>query len=404
MSTTTARPRPMLRRHRHRSTIVGAVALVAVSALVAGACSSSSDDEATTDSTTTTTAAAAPSEDLAPPDEMGQFAVGRTTIELNDASRERPLTADVWYPADPSTTGEPSVYSFLPGIEFAAENALADVAVSTDGPFPLVVYSHGSGGLRYVASFFTELLASHGFVVASVDHAGNTAVDTIGGSEPPREQIAYDRVLDVDFLIDQMIEQSGTAGGRFSDSIDPERVGVTGHSFGAFTSLASAGGYTNELGSVPADERVDAIVAMAPASRLNSDEELESIDVPTLLVSGTLDTTTPIEPQTERPWELIPGRPLWRVDITDAGHQSFTDICRYQELLPTFENVPQILVDAIGEYASEGCAEEFAPIDEAHMLINRATVSFLLAYVAGEEGYEAFLAEELPGEVVQVKE
>ena len=379
--------------------------MVLGTALLAVGCSSdNAGDGGSSADETTTTVATDPTEDLAAPDEPGPFAVGRATIEFEDPTRERPLVADVWYPADAGATGEPSVYQFLPGIEFAAESALADVAVSADGPFPLVVYSHGSGGLRYVASFYTELLASHGFVVASVDHVGNTAVDTIGGAEPPREQIAHDRVLDVDVLIDQMLEQSAATDGRFAGTVDPERIGVTGHSFGAFTALASAGGFANELGAIPADERVDAIVAMAPASRLNSDEELESIDVPTLLVSGTLDETTPIEPQTERPWDLIPGRPLWRVDITDAGHQSFTDVCRYQELLPTFENVPQILIDAVAEYASEGCAEGYAPIAEAHRLINRASIAFLLAYVAGEDGYEAFLAEELPGEVVQVKE
>ena len=43
-------------------------------------------------------------------------------------------------------------------------------------------------------------------------------------------------------------------------------------------------------------------------------------------------------------------------------------------------------------------------IKAAARFINRNTVAFLLAYVAGEEGYEAFLAQEVPGEVVQVKE
>ncbi len=402
MSSSAVRSRPSLRRRRTTAT---ALAVLVSAALLAAGCSSDGADEgASSDDVSTTTTEAAPADDLAPPDAPGPFAVGRTTIEFEDASRERPLVADVWYPADAGIAGEPSIYQFLPGIEFAAESALADVAVSADGPFPLVVYSHGSGGLRYVASFYTELLASHGFVVASVDHVGNTAVDTIAGAEPPREQIAHDRVLDVDVLIDQMLERSAATDGPFAGTVDPERIGVTGHSFGAFTALASAGGFANELGAIPADERVDAIVAMAPASRLNSDEELESIDVPTLLVSGTLDETTPIDPQTERPWDLIPGRPLWRVDITDAGHQSFTDVCRYQELLPTFADVPPVLIDAVAEYASEGCGEGYAPIAEAHRLINRSTVAFLLAYVAGEGGYEAFLAEELPGEVVQVKE
>ncbi len=372
-------------------------------ALLAGACSDGDDDAAAEQPTTTTTEAVAPDASLAPPAEPGPHAVGRTTLELDDGSRSRPLVADVWYPADADAVGDPSIYQFIPGIEFASESALAEVPVAADGPYPLVIYSHGSGGLRYVASFFTELLASHGFVVASVDHVGNTAVELVAGGDVDRDQIAYDRVLDVEFLIDQMLAASSAGEGLLSGSVDPERIGVSGHSFGGFTAFAAVGGYTNDLGTVPGDDRIDAVVAMAPASELNSTDELEAVDVPTLLVSGTRDETTPIDPDTEKAWELVSGRPLWRVDITDAGHQSFTDVCSYQELLPTLD-APQVLIEAVDEYASEGCTDELVPIDDAHVLINRNSVAFLLAYVAGESDYEAFLAQEVPGEVVQVKE
>ncbi len=372
-------------------------------ALLAGACSDGDDDAAAEQPTTTTTEAVAPDASRAPPAEPGPHAVGRTTLELDDGSRSRPLVADVWYPADADAVGDPSIYQFIPGIEFASESALAEVPVAADGPYPLVIYSHGSGGLRYVASFFTELLASHGFVVASVDHVGNTAVELVAGGDVDRDQIAYDRVLDVEFLIDQMLAASSAGEGLLSGSVDPERIGVSGHSFGGFTAFAAVGGYTNDLGTVPGDDRIDAVVAMAPASELNSTDELEAVDVPTLLVSGTRDETTPIDPDTEKAWELVSGRPLWRVDITDAGHQSFTDVCSYQELLPTLD-APQVLIEAVDEYASEGCTDELVPIDDAHVLINRNSVAFLLAYVAGESDYEAFLAQEVPGEVVQVKE
>ena len=393
---------------RGRRTRWAMTTLVVSMALLGAACSDDSSEGASEDTTTTAAEGSTPTaedaEDLAPPDEPGPYAVGRTVLQLQDADRGRDLVADVWYPAAADAVGDPSIYQFLPGIEFASDLALADVAVSTDGPFPLVVYSHGSGGLRYVASFFTELLASHGVVVASVDHVGNTAVEMITGSQPPREQIAFDRVGDVEFLIDRMLDDSAATGGQFSGSIDPERIGVTGHSFGGFTALAAVGGYTNSLGSIPADDRIDAVAVMAPATGLNSDEELESVDVPTLLLSGTLDTTVPVDPDTVKAWDLVPGRPLWRVDLDGAGHQSFTDVCDYQALLPTLANVPQPLVDAVDEYALEGCTPELMPIAQAHELSNRALVSFLLAYVAGEEGYVSFLEEELPGETVSVKE
>jgi predicted dienelactone hydrolase len=232
---------------------------------------------------------------------------------------------------------------------------------------------------------------------------GNTAIELVAGGEFDRDQIAYDRVADVDLLITEMLAASSSTDGPFAGSIDAERVGVTGHSFGGFTALASVGGYTNDLGTLPGDDRIDAVVAMAPASELNSAEELEAVDVPTLLVSGTRDVTTPIDPDTEKAWELVSGRPLWRVDLVDAGHQSFTDVCDYQQLLPTL-NAPQLLIDAVADYAAEGCTPELMPIDTAHELINRNSVAFLLAYVAGEADYEAFLAQEVQGEVVQVKE
>ncbi|MHB1138127.1 MAG: alpha/beta hydrolase family protein [Microthrixaceae bacterium] len=389
---------------RRRGIRTATTALVMVGALIGAACSDGSDgasDSRTVDDAPTSTVSTS---SLAAPDEQGPYAVGRTVLELSDADRSRDLVADVWYPASADAAGAPSIYQFLPGIEFASDLALADVAVSTDGPFPLVVYSHGSGGLRYVASFFTELLASHGFVVASVDHVGNTAVESITGTQPPRDQIAIDRVNDVEFLIDQMLDDSAASGGQFSGSIDPERIGVTGHSFGGFTALAAVGGYTNSLGSVAADERIDAVAVMAPATGLNAPSELEAVDVPTLLLSGTQDTTVPIDPDTVTAWELIPGRPLWRIDLDGAGHQSFTDVCDYQALLPTLGNVPQPLIDAVDEYAAEGCVPELMPIDQAHTLSNRALVSFLLAYVAGEDGYVRFLEDELPGETVSVRD
>lgn len=371
-------------------------------ALTSAACSDSGG-AADAEGTTTTAASPAPDESLAPPDEPGPYVVGRTTLQLDDADRGRPLVADVWYPADAGTTGTPSVYQFLPGIEYDSATALADVPVSSAGPFPLVIYSHGSGGLRYISAFFTELLASHGFVVAAVDHVGNTAVDLIGGAEPPRDQMGLTRVLDVEFLISQMLSLSAAPSGQFSATVDADRVGVTGHSFGGYAALGAVSGVTNSAGSVPADDRIIAAATMAGWTENLSDEELAAVEVPTLMVSGTKDETTPIAANTDRPWELIPGRPLWRVDLDGAGHQSFTDVCTYQQLLPGV-GAPQALLDIVDDYALEGCGPGLAPIEQTQALSNRNMVAFLLAYVAGATGYEAFLAREVPGEAVQVKE
>lgn len=342
------------------------------------------------------------------PDELGPFGVGRSTIQLTDPARERPLTIDIWYPTEPGVTGEPSRYTFAPGIEFASNVALADVPIAADDAFPLVVYSHGSGGLRYVASFFTETLASHGFVVAAPDHAGNTAVDVLAGGGVPFEQSAIDRPLDVTFVIDQLLAKSDDAADPLSGAIDPERIGVAGHSFGGFTAFATITGFAADERRSPPDPRVDAIVAMAPATQPFSNAQLGAVDVPTMIVVGTDDVTTPVRPNVTRPWKLTETSPFYRVEIAAGGHQSFTDVCWYQEGLPALEDVPQLIIDAVDAYAEEGCVPELIEIDRAHDITNTYTVSFFEMHLAGDRRYEEVIA---PGAVaddadvtVQLKE
>jgi pimeloyl-ACP methyl ester carboxylesterase len=62
----------------------------------------------------------------------------------------------------------------------------------------------------------------------------------------------------------------------------------------------------------PADPA--AVVGLAAWVDPVSDAELARVEVPVLLVSGALDTTTPIRTQTERAWKRIPAKPFYRVD------------------------------------------------------------------------------------------
>ncbi len=365
------------------SSWAGALSLALLLAL--GACSTSTD---TTQPPDTTVAASVPSG--APPEEPGPFGVGRTTVELTDPARDgRLLTTDIWYPVDPSSAAEApaSVYEFLPGLEFDAILAVSGVPVSSSGPFPLVVFSHGSGGLRWQSAFFTEVLASHGFVVVSADHAGNTAVDSITGAAVADEQAAIDRPADASFLLDAVLAGANGAPADLIPAIDPDRVGIGGHSFGGYTGLAAASGRSG----FTADPRIDAVLGFAAYTRLLPDAELESVDVPTMLVSGTLDTTTPIAADTERPWDLVPGRPLYRVDLTGAGHQSFTDVCAYQELGRTIPDAPELVVAYVDELATAACTPDFLPIATAHQLIVRYGVAFMEAHVAGDEAATEWL-------------
>ena len=109
----------------------------------------------------------------------GPYGVGIKTMTI-DTGSDRPLTTDIWFPLDgPAGDGPRHEYTLIPGLTDTSDTAVdAEYsAMSPDGPFPLVVYSHGSGGLRYVASDYTEAIASYGYIVVSADHTGNTALD-----------------------------------------------------------------------------------------------------------------------------------------------------------------------------------------------------------------------------------
>ena len=339
------------------------------------------------------------------PDELGPWAVGRTPFGVVDPARaDRPLLVDVWYPVDPAdAVGDPSTYQVL-FIFLDSEVALDNPPVA-DRHFPLVLFSHGNGGLRFQSFFLTEALASHGFVVVAPDHTDNTLIDFLFG-DPTDEstlQSALDRPQDLSFLIDVMLSRSSDPSDPFFETIDSRRIGVTGHSFGGFTSLAMVSGITGAIAEqfgleipddfepIPPDPRVRAIAPIAPASTPLADSELETIDVPTLVLGGTADVTTPLDPEVTRPFELISGRPLYRADILDAGHFSFTSLCDLIQALLDLGIPPELVEDLVGDALEEGCVPALIPIEEAHRLTNLYAVSFLRRHVAGDLRYARFL-------------
>ena len=391
------------------------LALTIVAAVAIAACGSD-DDTATTPSTEASpeTTEAAPETTEAPAETTpetteaapetteatladletlpdGPYDVGVTTITIN-ADSERPLTLDVWFPIADAGDTPLHQYTLIPGVYYESPDAVTATVdqIAPDGPFPLVVYSHGSGGLRYIASYYTEAIASYGYVVAAPDHTGNTAADRLLGSEAEFDVTALNRPNDVVATINAMLDPTSTETAGFVTAVDPDSIAVTGHSFGGFTALAAAGGYDNPLDSFVVDGRVDAIIPLAPATgdgtRLMSDAGLESIQIPTLVMVGTNDSTTPVEPNVTRIWDLAKSEPLVRVELVDAEHQSFTDVCDYQTFLPTLGGaVPAAVLETIDAQAVEGCGAEAMPIERAKDLTNTFAINFLESVFRGAE-------------------
>lgn len=379
-----------------------------IAALVVAGCSGGDSDSAptttaaatttTSQDSTTTTATTVPATtttypSVPAPDALGPYGVGRRTVTITDAARNRTLTVDYWYPIAPGTTGPKSRYELTPALGYDSDVAIADAPVSPDRPFPFVVYSHGSGGLRYVSSFLTEALASHGFVVAAPDHAGNTAVDTLAGTSVSPDQTQFDRPKDVSYVITDALERDAPASGDWlSGAIDTAKIGVLGHSLGGFTALAVAGGFAGPLGPIVPDFRVKTVVGMAPYTRpLQPGKHAQGVAVPTLLIGGTKDTTTPIDADIDPLVSQIGAVPFVRVILEGAGHQSFTDICRYVDVVASVPGTAQAIIDAVNGFAKEGCAPDLMPIVTAHALTERYAISFLKVHLAKERAYQQYL-------------
>ncbi len=260
-----------------------------------------------------------------------------------DAARDsRRLAVDVWYPA---ASGDEALsrYEVLPSIAFEAALARDAPAVGS-GQFPLVVLSHGRTGMRIAYSLLCESLAARGYIVIAPDHPGDALNDWLTGAFVDDRTNEVGRVGDARFLVDVMLgAESGNAGDPVPTTllaaVDSRRIAIVGHSYGAYTALGAAAG----VHGLVADERVGAVVGLQPYTRSMSDAALGRVDRPILLVISEHDTTTPTVTDGDRPWELMPGRPLWRLDLGSAAHHASSDMGLYLELAAQIPDLPPMV-------------------------------------------------------------
>jgi len=319
--------------------------------------------------------------------------VGRQVVEVVDSARDgRTLPVQVWYPAEES--GEPfTEYVFLPPMQFFSDFALDSPAVAaspTEAGFPTVFYSHGNNGWGWVHSTLMERLASHGFVVVAPDHVGNTLVDSVLGTSDEQEVVAQNRLDDVNFVLAAL--ETDPAFSKFADSADETRIGFVSHSLGGWTGLTT-------LGQQGADSIIDAYVGLAPFVEVIDDETFAAIDRPVLMISGSVDETTPAV-EVKRPFDIISSRPLIWADVIGGGHQSFADACFIRDQLGLIAGVPDLFLELADGYAESGCGEGIVAVDVAQPAMNHLATAFLVSNLGGDVGNAldpAYIETEFPG-------
>ncbi|MCW5892945.1 MAG: hypothetical protein KIT14_20720 [bacterium] len=322
-----------------------------------------------------------PPNDLGPTADFGPYAVGIRTLALTDPARTnargtgpRPVTVEVYYPStEAAVAGVPRDVAEVLGIPVVVTPAYRDVARAS-GRFPLVLFSHGNGGIRIQSFFFAAHLASHGYVVVSPDHHGNTFTDALAGIVDP--DVANNRPRDMSFLIDRFLAFDADPQSPFAGAIDGTRIGASGHSFGGFTSLRLAGADPLR------DVRVKAIFPQAPAAPFPP-EFYAGMTVPVMIVGGSIDETTPFPSQQKAPYALIPSGAaiVALAELRNAGHFTFSDFCE----------PPRQIVAFLGGF-DEACQPRHLPWRHAHDIVNYLGLNFFDATLRGDAAARARLA------------
>jgi predicted dienelactone hydrolase len=326
------------------------------------------------------------------PDAAGPFGVGHSEFAVTDPARaDRPLNVQVWYPVDPvDYVGAPTEYPVIGLLTVISKLAIDDLPVAA-GRHPLIVFSHGSGGINTQSTALCEGLASHGFIVAAPNHTGNTTDDFQNGTGVSFLQSAVDRPIDVSFIIDSLRARSAAAGDLFEAHVRGEGFGVAGHSFGGYTAFATRTGFD----TAPADDRISAVMAVAPASGLIDDDAFRAFDRPLLLLSGTLDTTTPIDDNTTRPFALVP-TDVYRIDVINATHTHFANIiCDFGNALLSVQLTPDLWpavgADALIQPWFDTCVPPAFPLAEVERIQNLYAVSYFRRFLMNDTRYQPFL-------------
>jgi len=256
---------------------------------------------------------------------------------------DRPLTVEMWYPAQDGATGDTTMKAYLR--DGTTEVTLTGRAVRDAAPagsgFPLVLISHGYPGNRFLLSHLAENLASKGYVVASIDHTDSTY----------RTQAAFgstlvNRSLDQLFVLEQMA-QMAAEGGAFAGLYDAENAGLIGYSMGGYGAIITAGGGVTEasvayswggphgtLGIHQAgsdthnalpDARIKTAVAFGPWG-MNTGfwnaEGLAGIKIPMMFNAGSQDDVSLYEKGVRAIWENASDLPHALLTYVNGGHNS----------------------------------------------------------------------------------
>ena len=277
-------------------------------------------------------------------------AAGVTTIQIPVDADGPPLKAMVWTPC-----AEPAQEIKIGPYVLAGRRDCPTVG----DKLPLIVMSHGHGGSFLGHHDLAEALADAGFVVAALNHPGDTFSDMSRQAEMSE---FIERPTDIKRLVDFMLE-----GGPDAARIDPARIGFFGFSRGGFTGLALAGGNPDFLNAnvpcpdpkapicaqllrkeAPAapfthDPRIKALVIADPMNAFPTAESLKDVKAPIQLWASQFGGDGVLPESVPALATALPTKPEFHL-ASGAAHFAFLAPCSPQ----LAQAAPEICRDANG--------------------------------------------------------
>lgn len=298
----------------------------------------------------------------------GPWPVGARTVMIGA------LRTEVWYPAMPGTDESLSakvydVREHLPDGEkdkipdeynpWQVCDCFSDIPLDHErGPYPVLLFFHGTAGFRTQSLTNMTHWASRGFVVIAADHPLLELKDVL------LFKFGADLIGDAEQILD-VLQQTGGELEFLRGYTDLGRIGVIGHSAG--------GGAAAKMGAHPG---VQIVISMAAGGSSEVSAGTE-----TVVMGATADQVVPYTQQLDG-YAASP-KPKRFVGLNNAGHLAFSDLCVLGAdqggLLDIAIRFGIDVNPLIANLAKDGCKEGQLPAAIGLDVINFATAAALEA-------------------------
>jgi len=242
----------------------------------------------------------------------GSWTVGARTVKIKD------LNVEVWYPAQAaaSQAAAPKSYDLRLWLPAKEQNKIpadkvppqvcdcfADLPLDAErGPYPVVLFAHGTGAFRTQTLSLMTHLASRGFVVLAADHPGLYLADLL--------QFKFGAKVTTDLQnILSALRNEAPELAFLKDKVALNHIGLIGH---------SAGG--NAVSSLSGLEGVEFVVPMAAGGTK------AGADLKGSLIMGALNDKVVAYSRQQSGFDQSPS-PKRLIGIANAGHLAFSDLC-----------------------------------------------------------------------------